>query len=87
MSRAGKIVRGAPTEITPLVEYGVLGWMAYQGSGLPTHLVPTWDIQGHALGPPCACTCGPRWDETIECFVHIAFDGREKYETGQARRH
>lgn len=83
------IVRGAPTERTkPVVEHGVLGMVVYAAPDLPTHLVPTWDLRGHALDEHGeACACGPRWDEEQELFRHNAFDGRERYEYGQARKH
>lgn len=63
-----------------------MGWVLYEAPGLPTHLIPTWDIRGHALCPS-TCPCRPRMDDESEMFVHNAFDGRERYEYGEAKRH
>lgn len=82
------MIRGAPTDlVAPAVEYGQLGWVNYEGEGLPTHIVPTWDIRGHVLDTKGElCACRPSYDEGVELIVHNAFDERERYED-KARKH
>jgi hypothetical protein len=63
-----------------------MGWVLYEAPDLPTHLIPTWDIRGHALCPT-HCPCSPEWDDESALYKHKAFDGRERYEYGEAKRH
>lgn len=81
------IIRGAPTEPAPCrAEQGIFGWVIYETPSGAAHIVPTWDIRGHALCAQCACS--PVWDDDgSEAYRHVAFDGRLRYEQGQAKHH
>lgn len=49
------------------------------------HAMPTWDLFQHQFSPDCPC--GPIVDVESGDFFHNSFDGREPYETGEAKHH
>lgn len=61
------------------------GWIGVQGQTSGNrHGIPTWDLEQHQLD--LDCPCGPREGECGTIF-HNAFDGRERYEAGEAKMH
>ena len=48
------------------------------------HVVPLGDLKEHDESPNCAC--GP-FESDDGVWVHNAYDGREKYETGERKPH
>jgi hypothetical protein len=50
------------------------------------HLIPIDDLREHQLS--ASCWCRPRQDDQIfVVFIHNALDQREKYESGELRKH
>ncbi|MBR8228054.1 hypothetical protein KDX05_06980 [Burkholderia vietnamiensis] len=63
----------------PMVE---IGWRVIE-YGDESHIVPVDEIDRHL---PILCQCHPVEDEDDPTvIVHNAFDGREKFETGERK--
>lgn len=60
------------------------GWAVNTPPGMNVQLVPTWDWRPHYASQECPCR--PVLDED-GLLVHNAFDGRERYEQGDALPH
>lgn len=53
------------------------------------HVSPVGDLREHIQNKEMDCWCNPTIAEEGNSFivVHNALDGREKYETGELRKH
>ena len=77
-----------PTEpASPYVHATAWGWFWFQHpapDSAEMHLMPLLDTDAHAFDMECRC-CPV---ETMPgYFTHNSFDGRERYEYGDAKRH
>lgn len=63
------------------------GWFHFQHPDpdvMEIHLLPASDVGFHAFDLNCACGCH---EDAPGFITHMAYDGRERYESGQAKPH